>query len=112
MAERQVLAVLDAKYRDLWELSLPREMLYQLALYALAREESCREAVILYPTLKESAKEQVIAIERFSASFQHKPRITLRPVNLLQLDRLISDSAHDAESAKQRKSWATLLAFG
>ena len=112
MAERQVLAVLDAKYRDLWELSLPREMLYQLALYALAREESCREAVILYPTLKQAAKEQIVGIERFSTSFQLKPRVTLRPVNLLRLDRLVSGSAQDVELAKQRKSWATHLAFG
>jgi 5-methylcytosine-specific restriction enzyme subunit McrC len=112
MAERQVLAVLDAKYRDLWELSLPREMLYQLALYALAREESCREAVILYPTLKDAAKEQVVGIERFSASFQLKPRVTMRPVNLLRLDRLVSGSAQDIELAKQRRSWATHLAFG
>lgn len=112
MAGRQVLAVLDAKYRDLWELSLPREMLYQLALYALAREEKCREAVILYPTLKDGAKEQVVGIERFSASFQLKPRVTMRPVNLLQLDRLVSGSAQDIELAKQRRSWAALLAFG
>jgi hypothetical protein len=87
-------------------------MLYQLALYALAREESCREAVILYPTLKDAAKEQVVGIERFSASFQLKPRVTMRPVNLLRLDRLVSGSAQDIELAKQRRSWATHLAFG
>jgi 5-methylcytosine-specific restriction enzyme subunit McrC len=112
MVERKVLAVLDAKYRDLWGLSLPQEMLYQLALYALAREGSSREAVILYPTLSDVAKEQVVVIEQFSASFPQKPRVTLRPVNLLQLDRLVSETTRDSELAKERRSRAAQLAFG
>jgi 5-methylcytosine-specific restriction enzyme subunit McrC len=112
MVERKVLAVLDAKYRDLWELSLPREMLYQLALYALAREESSREAVILYPTLSDVAKEQTVVIERFSASFPQKPRVTMRPVNLLQLDHFISGANSDVQLAQERRSWAAQLAFG
>ncbi len=112
MFGRKVLAVLDAKYRDLWELPLPREMLYQLALYALAQEETSREAVILYPTLSDRAKEQAVIIERFSASFAEKPRVTMRPVNLLELDRFISGHSSDASLIKERRSWATNLAFG
>ena len=58
----KMLAVLDAKYRDLWENSLPREMLYQLALYALGRGGGERTSAILYPTVDEGACEQSISM--------------------------------------------------
>ena len=63
MRSGQMLAVLDAKYRDLWEQSLPREMLYQLALYALGRVSGERASVILYPTVDAAAREQTITIQ-------------------------------------------------
>jgi 5-methylcytosine-specific restriction enzyme subunit McrC len=59
----KILVVLDAKYPDLWEHSLPREMLYQLSLYALGRESGERASTILYPTIDEAAREQSINIQ-------------------------------------------------
>ena len=58
-----VAAVLDAKYRDLWQDSLPRDMLYQLALYALGPAGAIRRSTIVYPTLESAAMDQVIAIQ-------------------------------------------------
>ena len=81
--------MLDAKYRDLWERSLPREMLYQLAMYALGHSGSARRAVILYPTLEPGVVEQVIVLKE-PVHGAEQARVILRPVDLLGLQRLIS----------------------
>ena len=83
-----MLAVLDAKYRDLWENSLPREMLYQLALYALGRGGGERTSAILYPTVDEGACEQSISIKE-PVHGMPRASVALRPVNLLKLEQLL-----------------------
>ena len=83
----QTIAVLDAKYRDLWAQPLPREMLYQLALYALGRTGE-QASVILYPTVETAAREQTIVIQE-PVRGDERARVTLRPVNLLKLDQLL-----------------------
>jgi 5-methylcytosine-specific restriction enzyme subunit McrC len=87
MRGRQTVAVLDAKYRDLWEQPLPREMLYQLALYALGRTDE-RASAILYPTVEAAAREQTIVIQE-PVWGGERARVTLRPVNLLRVDQLL-----------------------
>jgi len=104
--ERRIAAILDAKYRDLWEKSLPRDMLYQLALYALGQRGLSRKAVILYPTLCQVAKEQAILI-REPVSGATQGEVILRPVNLLRLDGLLR-----ARDWKANRSLAHQLAFG
>jgi len=86
----QIEAVLDAKYRDLWEKPLPREMLYQLALYALGQAGKEPKAVILYPTLAFEAREQAILI-REPVSGMAQGQVILRPVNLIELEKLLRD---------------------
>ena len=83
------IAILDAKYRDLWERPLPREMLYQLAMYA--KPQHVKEATILYPTMLDGAKEAWIVV-RDPVFADLKARINLRPVHLPLLEKLIADS--------------------
>lgn len=107
MRSKKILAILDAKYRDLWENSLPREMLYQLALYALGRGGGERASTILYPTVDEAAREQSISIQEPLHGAQ-QASVALRPVNLLKLEQLLR-AGPTAQS--QRVALAKQLVF-
>ena len=104
---RQV-AVLDAKYRDLWEKPLPREMLYQLALYAAAHEG--RSATILYPTTDGAAKEARLNITDPLFGTQIG-QVCLRPVLLSTLEELAV--AHPSTALeRRRRAYGEWLALG
>lgn len=103
-----VAAVLDAKYRDLWERPLPREMLYQLALYALGNASDGRLSTMIYPSLDPKAREQRISVQQ-PVSGRRQACVALRPINLLELERKLR-LGHLALSG--RIALARALAFG
>jgi 5-methylcytosine-specific restriction enzyme subunit McrC len=110
LSHGKVIEFLDAKYRDLWDKSLPREMLYQLAIYALSKDTGVSRATILYPTLAVEAVDQVLLLKE--PVFGHKrAEIALRPVNLLRLEKLVRPH-RGALVARQRQHFARSLVFG
>jgi 5-methylcytosine-specific restriction enzyme subunit McrC len=106
--DSRIMSILDAKYRDLWKKPLPREMLYQLAMYALSHEDvSC--ATILYPT--EAANAQEAKIEIGEARFRgRRAEVVLRPVNLAVLEELIMGVGEI--NRRQRAKFAEWMAWG
>ena len=114
---RAPVALLDAKYRDLWERPLPREMLYQLALYAAfgaPRDHDASPhaptATILYPILAAAAQEQHVEIRHpATGAGGGGATVILRPVDMRRLAELVSGGK---ESAVARQQMATMLAAG
>ncbi len=105
----RVIGILDAKYRELWEHPLPRDMLYQLAIYALSDAAGGR-ATILYPTTHDEASEQIIDIEGASRAAD-LASIVVRPVLLPKLDDLIR-RRRDPAGYRESRAYAAELAFG
>lgn len=103
------VALLDAKYRDLWEAPLPRDMLYQLVIYARSSEGGGR-AVILYPTLHSEAQDACVQVTDPILG-QRRGEVILRPVNLDVLARLVSDDS-GAEAIEKSRDYARALALG
>lgn len=104
----ELLSLLDAKYRDLWEKPLPREMLYQLVVYAISHRQKLQSS-ILYPTTDPLAKEARIDVtDPMYGSYLG--RVCLRPVHLGRVEELVT--ANTAAARREREAYAKQLAFG
>jgi 5-methylcytosine-specific restriction enzyme subunit McrC len=75
----------------------------------LGQDGGNRRATILYPTLEDTARQQVIRVMDPHRS-QSKAEVVLRPVNLLKLALLLSDEGIHAQ--RERRDFAMRLVFG
>ena len=105
----EIKALLDAKYRNLWENSLPRNMLYQLSIYALSQGSNFT-ATILYPVIGKQAEEMKIEV-RDPIFGSGKAQVALRPLDLIHLDELIS-GPQTRQTERNKLEFAHYLAFG
>ena len=87
MKGSRVICLLDAKYRDLWETRLPREMLYQLSVYAVSGIGN-NTAKILYPSMSQLSKLQRIDIKNPTTGSKYA-EIMLQPVTLSLIAKLL-----------------------
>lgn len=106
LAGKQVVALLDSKYSDLWNFAISRDMLYQLAIYA-ASQGAGATATILYPAVDRTATLQVINIAE-PISGRSLGRIAIRPVDLVRMVEILHEGTPRSEAARM----AHALVFG
>lgn len=99
----RLVGLLDAKYRDLWERSLPREMLYQLTVYAMSQGPG-GVAVILYPALGPEPAPATVEIRPPGGP---SARVVLRPVDLLKLAGILGAAGMD-RAAREYARWVAV----
>jgi 5-methylcytosine-specific restriction enzyme subunit McrC len=98
---------LDAKYRDLWEKSLPADWLYQLSIYALS--SPTRVSIILYASMASEGSDERVEIRPPAVwPGNGSATVIVRPVSLLRLRELIGGD-RSAKPAVERRRWAEEL---
>jgi 5-methylcytosine-specific restriction enzyme subunit McrC len=81
---RVMRGFLDAKYRDVWNQSVPAGWLYQMAIYAL--NSPTKTGVLLYATTDRQAREERIDVRGYAGPSTNVPTtIMIRPVILTEL---------------------------
>ncbi len=78
-------------------------------MYALS-QDTCNSATILYPTVQRDAQEAKIEV-RIPTHAQGRAYVVLRPINLLELEKLISDS-RKKNNERERTNFAKQLVYG
>jgi 5-methylcytosine-specific restriction enzyme subunit McrC len=100
----KTVAVLDAKYRDLWRRELPPSMLYQLAVYASVQGPG-GVATILYPPHSADAREVRIEVCPPGWAGPAAATVVLRPVHVARLAEAVGSHA-----SSERGRWVRTLA--
>ncbi len=103
--KREVVAILDAKYRDIDARGPGREILYQLALYAVSQPVCMKQATILYPATSSHDEETIIIREPVSG--KHIAKVITRPVDLKKINRLVQTGTEN-----EKKDYAEYLSLG
>jgi 5-methylcytosine-specific restriction enzyme subunit McrC len=101
---------LDAKYRDIWERSLPAEWLYQLSIYALASPGEV--SVLLYASMSAEARDERVEVRQpVLWSSKRLASVVLRPVPLSYLAELLNPEGRGSLATERRNFADELVLF-
>ena len=105
--QQQLVELLDAKYRDLWDKTLPREMLYQLVVYAISQTNRPRSSIV-YPSASGTATESRIDVCD-PVTQSRIGQVRLVPINLPRIERLLRENT--ATSRRELQTEAARVAI-